>query len=41
MAHLLLDGNLFIFANTQGIIFSTKTLSILKNLPELPDSQHN
>ncbi|KAF9291685.1 hypothetical protein BGZ88_006786 [Linnemannia elongata] len=41
MAHLLPDGNLFIFANTRGIIFSTKTWSILKNLPELPGPPRN
>ncbi|KAF9140590.1 hypothetical protein BGX30_006285 [Mortierella sp. GBA39] len=41
MAHLLPDGNLFIFANTRGIVFSTKTWSILKNLPELPGPPRN
>ncbi|KAG0377524.1 hypothetical protein BGX24_005936 [Mortierella sp. AD032] len=41
MAHLLPDGNLFIFANTRGIVFSTTTWSIIKNLPELPGPPRN
>ncbi|KAF9927037.1 hypothetical protein FBU30_003535 [Linnemannia zychae] len=41
IVHLLPDGNLFIFANTRGIIFSTKTWSIIKNLPELPGPPRN
>ncbi|KAG0285526.1 hypothetical protein BGZ96_010227 [Linnemannia gamsii] len=41
MAHLLPDGNLFIFANTRGIIFSTTTWSIIKNLPDLPGPPRN
>ncbi|KAG0213680.1 hypothetical protein BGX28_003834 [Mortierella sp. GBA30] len=41
MAHLLPDGNLFIFANKNAIIFSTKTWSIIKNFPELPGPPRN
>ncbi|KAG0303194.1 hypothetical protein BGZ97_002010 [Linnemannia gamsii] len=41
IVHLLPDGNLFIFANTRGIIFSTKTWSIIKNLPVLPGPPRN
>ncbi|ORZ28030.1 glyoxal oxidase N-terminus-domain-containing protein [Lobosporangium transversale] len=41
MVHLLPDGNLFIFANTKAIIFSTKTFSIIKNLPDLPGPPRN
>ncbi|KAI8603437.1 glyoxal oxidase N-terminus-domain-containing protein, partial [Dissophora ornata] len=41
MVNLMPDGNLFIFANTRAIIFSTKTWSIIKNLPDLPGPPRN
>ncbi|KAF9202047.1 hypothetical protein BGZ49_007766 [Haplosporangium sp. Z 27] len=41
MAHLLPDGNLFIFANTRAIIFSTETWTIIKELPNLPGPPRN
>ncbi|KAI1308722.1 hypothetical protein EDD11_004263 [Mortierella claussenii] len=41
MVHLLPDGNLFIFANTRAIVFSTKTWSIVKTLPDLPGPPRN
>ncbi|KAF9939268.1 hypothetical protein BGZ65_011080 [Modicella reniformis] len=41
MVHLLPDGNLFIFANTRAILFSTETWSIIKNYPELPGPPRN
>ncbi|KAF9582859.1 hypothetical protein BGW38_010654 [Lunasporangiospora selenospora] len=41
MAHLLPDGNLFIFANKQAVLFSTKTWKITKYLPELPGPPRN
>ncbi|KAF9100414.1 hypothetical protein BGX27_000413 [Mortierella sp. AM989] len=41
MAHLLPDGNLFIFANTRAIVFSTETWSIIKDLPDLPGPPRN
>ncbi|KAG0366586.1 glyoxal oxidase N-terminus-domain-containing protein [Gamsiella multidivaricata] len=41
MVHLMPDGNLFIFANTRAVLFSTKTWSIIKNYPELPGPPRN
>ncbi|KAF9352092.1 hypothetical protein BGX26_010019 [Mortierella sp. AD094] len=41
MVHLLPDGNIFIFDNTRAIVFSTKTWSIIKNLPDLPGPPRN
>ncbi|KAG0054912.1 hypothetical protein BGZ83_010137 [Gryganskiella cystojenkinii] len=41
MAHLLPDGNLFLFANKKAILFSTKTWSVIKNYPELPGPPRN
>ncbi|KAF9190463.1 hypothetical protein BGZ51_006879 [Haplosporangium sp. Z 767] len=41
MAHLLPDGNLFIFANKNAILFSTKTWSVIKNYPDLPGPPRN
>lgn len=41
MAHLLPDGNLFLFANKKAILFSTKTWDIIRNYPELPGPPRN
>ena len=41
MAHLMPDGNLFLFANKKAILFSTKTWSVIKNYPELPGPPRN
>ncbi|KAF8931156.1 hypothetical protein BGZ52_013237 [Haplosporangium bisporale] len=41
MAHLLPDGNLFIFANKNAILFSTKTWNVIRNYPELPGPPRN
>ncbi|KAF9428295.1 hypothetical protein BGZ76_001989 [Entomortierella beljakovae] len=41
MVHLLPDGNLFIFASTKSIIFSTKTWTTIKTLPDLPGPPRN
>ncbi|KAG0235115.1 hypothetical protein BGW42_005765 [Actinomortierella wolfii] len=41
MVHLLPDGNLFIFANTQSVIFSTTTWKIIKTLPDIPGQPRN
>ncbi|KAG0028847.1 hypothetical protein BGZ81_004388 [Podila clonocystis] len=41
MAHLLPDGNLFIFANKKAILFSTKTWNVIRNYPEIPGPPRN
>ncbi|KAF9935591.1 hypothetical protein BGZ67_003267 [Mortierella alpina] len=41
VAHLLPDGNLFIFASTRAALFSTKTWAITKNFPDLPGPPRN
>ncbi|KAF9165772.1 hypothetical protein DFQ26_009378 [Actinomortierella ambigua] len=41
IVHLLPDGNLFIFANVQSVILSTKTWEIIKVLPDLPGPPRN
>ncbi|XP_043700379.1 aldehyde oxidase GLOX-like [Telopea speciosissima] len=37
--HLNVDGNLFIFANNQGILFNYTTNSVVKTFPVIPDAQ--
>ncbi|KAG0294560.1 hypothetical protein BGZ98_001722 [Dissophora globulifera] len=41
VVHLLPDENLFIFANTKAVLFSTKTWSIIKNYPDIPGPPRN
>ncbi|KAG0220819.1 glyoxal oxidase N-terminus-domain-containing protein [Mortierella sp. GBAus27b] len=41
MVHLMPDGNLFIFANTKSVLFSTKTWSIIKSYPDIPGLPRN
>ncbi|XP_042510592.1 aldehyde oxidase GLOX-like [Macadamia integrifolia] len=37
--HLNVDGNLFIFANNQAILFNYNTNSVMKTFPVIPDHQ--